>query len=169
MAFTTPSTWVAGAILTAAQLNQQLRDNMIATPRGVLGKQTLTTAFGTSATHTTMQDTGQTLSITYEANRVLRVTVQAHYYPNGGQQSINMEIVWGATPTVVGRSFMDTVALSSTSAQTSTCVMYVTPGATAGTATFKTRIGAATSNTQVTQFADATLPRFFIVEDIGVA
>jgi hypothetical protein len=28
MAWTTPSTWVAGNILTAAQLNQQLRDNM---------------------------------------------------------------------------------------------------------------------------------------------
>ena len=28
MSWTTPSTWVAGAVLTAAQLNQQLRDNM---------------------------------------------------------------------------------------------------------------------------------------------
>ena len=28
MAWTAPSTWVAGAILTAAQLNEQLRDNM---------------------------------------------------------------------------------------------------------------------------------------------
>lgn len=28
MAWTTPSTWVSGAILTAAQLNQQLRDNL---------------------------------------------------------------------------------------------------------------------------------------------
>jgi hypothetical protein len=29
MAWTTPSTWVAGAILTAAQLNTQLRDNIL--------------------------------------------------------------------------------------------------------------------------------------------
>ena len=29
MAWTAPSTWVAGAILTAAQLNQQLRDNTL--------------------------------------------------------------------------------------------------------------------------------------------
>jgi hypothetical protein len=28
MAWTTPSTWVAGAVLTAAQLNAQVRDNM---------------------------------------------------------------------------------------------------------------------------------------------
>lgn len=28
MAYTTPSTWVAGAVLTAAQLNTQLRDNV---------------------------------------------------------------------------------------------------------------------------------------------
>lgn len=30
MAWTAPSTWVSGAILTAAQLNEQLRDNMLA-------------------------------------------------------------------------------------------------------------------------------------------
>lgn len=29
MAFTAPSTWVSGATLTAAQLNQQLRDNLL--------------------------------------------------------------------------------------------------------------------------------------------
>lgn len=28
MVWTTPSTWVSGAVLTAAQLNQQLRDNL---------------------------------------------------------------------------------------------------------------------------------------------
>ena len=142
---------------------------MIATPRGVLGKQTLTTAFGTSATHTTMQDTGQTLSITYEANRILRLTCQSHYYPNGGLQNINMEFVYGATPTVIGRAAMGDMALAAGTSQTFTTVMYVTPGATAGTANFKVRISAGTSNTQVTQYADATLPRFFIVEDIGVA
>lgn len=30
MAWTAPATWVSGAILTAAQLNEQLRDNMLA-------------------------------------------------------------------------------------------------------------------------------------------
>lgn len=30
MAWTAPSTWVAAAVLTAAQLNQQLRDNLLA-------------------------------------------------------------------------------------------------------------------------------------------
>jgi hypothetical protein len=30
MAWTAPSTWVAGAVLTAAELNEQLRDNMVA-------------------------------------------------------------------------------------------------------------------------------------------
>lgn len=36
MAYTTPATWVAGAVLTAAQLNAQLRDNLNAAfPLGV--------------------------------------------------------------------------------------------------------------------------------------
>ena len=30
MSWTAPSTWVAGAVLTAAELNEQLRDNMLA-------------------------------------------------------------------------------------------------------------------------------------------
>lgn len=36
MAYSTPRTWVAGAVLTAAQLNQDIRDNELATfPLGV--------------------------------------------------------------------------------------------------------------------------------------
>lgn len=36
MAYTTPATWVAGDVLTAAQLNAQLRDNLLAAfPLGV--------------------------------------------------------------------------------------------------------------------------------------
>jgi hypothetical protein len=34
MAWTAPSTWVSGAILTAAQLNEQLRDNLLANGPG---------------------------------------------------------------------------------------------------------------------------------------
>ena len=46
MAFTTPSTWVAGAILTAAQLNQQLRDNMSYLYSPQMAKVRLTSDFG---------------------------------------------------------------------------------------------------------------------------
>lgn len=58
MAFTTPSTWVAGAILTAAQLNQQLRDNMSYLYSPQMAKVRLTSDFGApyvSATAITWQ------------------------------------------------------------------------------------------------------------------
>ena len=49
MAWTAPSTWVAGAILTAAQLNQQLRDNMnfLAIPNMARARSTTTTGIPT--------------------------------------------------------------------------------------------------------------------------
>jgi hypothetical protein len=53
MAFTTPSTWVAGAILTAAQLNQQLRDNMSYLYSPQMAKVRLTSDFGAPYVSTT--------------------------------------------------------------------------------------------------------------------
>ena len=50
MAWTAPSTWVAGAILTAAQLNEQLRDNMnfLAVPNMCRARSTTATGIPTS-------------------------------------------------------------------------------------------------------------------------
>ena len=49
MAWTAPSTWVAGAVLTAAELNEQLRDNMnfLAIPNMARARSTTTTGIPT--------------------------------------------------------------------------------------------------------------------------
>lgn len=53
MAWSTPATWVAGAVLTAAQLNAQLRDNLNAAfPIGVDGWTSYTPTLTQSATVT---------------------------------------------------------------------------------------------------------------------
>lgn len=55
MAWTAPSTWVAGNVLTAAQLNQQLRDNMLQTAPALAsaaGQLFLATAANTIAART---------------------------------------------------------------------------------------------------------------------
>lgn len=62
MAWTAPSTWVAGAILTAAQLNTQLRDNLL-----TLGN----TAWVAVASTTCTQSGAITLSNSY--NRYMQI------------------------------------------------------------------------------------------------
>lgn len=145
-----------------------VKANGISLPRGVLGKQTLTTDFTTSATHTTFQDSGFSLSITYEANRILRITCTSNYYTPGGVQGLLMRFVYGSTPTVIGLMEMSSQVMNSGVGTSFTHVVHVAPGA-AATATFKTQVAAKTNNTQVSQYGDSTYARFFMVEDVGAA
>jgi hypothetical protein len=56
------TTFSVGQVLTAAQMNNL--------PWGYVGLQTLTTAYVTTATHTTFQDNGMTLTFTEVSGRV---------------------------------------------------------------------------------------------------
>ena len=133
-------------------------------PWGVLGAQTSTTAFGTSATHTTFQDSGLTLSISYTTNRYLRVTWQGNVYTPGGVQGVSFKMLRGAT--AITEAVFPAESMSSTASHAVNAQAIVTTASTT-TETFKIQIKAFTSNTQVTDFGSATTIRQFIVEDIG--
>lgn len=103
MAFTTPSTWVAGAVLTAAQLNQQVRDNMrfLHGPPTVrlrrVGNQAITTATETSIQWTNEDyDTDTMWSSTANTKIIFRTagkyTISANYEMEGSTVSTNMYI-----------------------------------------------------------------------------
>jgi hypothetical protein len=163
MAYVTPGTVAAGDVATAAAWNVVV-NSIIASPRGVLGKQKLNTAFGTSATHTVMQDTGLAVSVTYENSRVIKVSCGSQYYPNGGLQSIGANILRGAT--LISSHFFASASLDAAVSNHFLIESYfVTTSAT--TETIKVQIAAGTLNSQVSQFADASFSRFLIVEDIG--
>ena len=166
MAWTTPGTATAGEVLTAAFWNTNVRDNSNALPRGVLGKASLATAFTTSATHTAYQDTGLTASVTYENNRILRVSCMAQYYPSGGLQGINIRLI--RTATTMSQHQITADALNATASTAGFVECFITT-ASATTETFKVQISAAVSNTAVTQYGDGNFTRYFIVEDIGAA
>jgi hypothetical protein len=136
----------------------------VAAPYTFLGRHNLTTSFTTSATHTTSQDEGLSLSVTYGASRWLRVTAQIQPWASGGSQAINFTMFRGTTSL---RAFQFAAGAIGAGIN-STTVTSVVAGPIAGaTETFKLQIAAVSANTAVQSYGDANFQRFLTVEDLG--
>ena len=159
MAITPNTTFVTGTVLTATT-------NMNRLPFGVVGSQTLTTNFPTVATHTTFQDNGMTLTFTEIIGRIYRITAYSNIYPSGGLQGINMRILRGAT-SIKQANYATDVLNAATALPVALTFVYTSTAS--GSATHKVQIQAATNNTVVNDFGDATFPRQFVIEDIGLS
>ena len=133
---------------------------------GQVGVQTLTTGFTTSATHTTAQLSGMTLTFTEVSGRIYRITAFTNLYPSGGLQGITFRLLRGATQ--VRRLDISSVVLD-TGISIPQALSFVYTSASSGSVTFSTTINALASNTAVTDYADATYFRQFLIEDIGPA
>ncbi len=73
MAWTTPGTATAGEVLTASFWNTNVRDNLLALPRGLVAEDTSTS---TQTLTSSMADiTGLSASVTFEQNRIYRITI----------------------------------------------------------------------------------------------
>lgn len=129
----------------------------------LLGKHELTSTFTTAATHTTAQDEGLTVSISYLPSRVLRVTFTGHPYAGGGAQGISLRFVRGSTTF----GFFQTEALSAATPLSRSFTKVFNGPATGATETFKVQMMALTANTAVNSYADANFTRQLIVEDLG--
>jgi hypothetical protein len=151
------TTFSSGNVLTAAQMNNL--------PWGVAGLQTLTSIFTTSATHTTFQDTGMTLTITEVSGRRYKITATGNIYPPGGLQGIQMRLLRGAT-SLKQNNFPDSVLNAGNSFGIVT-MTYVYTSTASGAATYKMQMRADAVNTAVSDYGDATFPRQFFIEDIG--
>lgn len=131
----------------------------------VLGRVTGTNSSVTSGTHTTMQDpTNQlSVSVTYQGNRILRVTVGCGPLASGGAQGLLYAVLRSST-TIVGFA----VDASLATLHDSRTFTYTFSGpATGATETFKLQMAARTANTAVTDFGSATYIRSLVVEDLG--
>ena len=158
MAISPNTDFTAGAILTAAQQNRF--------PRGILNYSNAVTAnFTTSGTHTTFQDvTNLTASVTYAANRVIRVTLEVGPYVPGGANGVEYKAIRGSTDLKIWT--IPSEALSgSVDHDMSLTVTFAGPG-TGATETFKVQMRGV-SNTQVGNQAGATSPSRLIIEDLG--
>ena len=159
MAITPNTTFTAGNVLTAAQMNRL--------PWGVLGLLRSTTAFNTSATHTNYQDDGLSVSVAYQANRILRATWITAVYVAGGVNTINAKLVRGSTD-VMEWSFPSEVLATGFALSVTESIVFQGP-VSAATETFKIQIRASTNNTRVDEFASAAAPRALLIEDLGQA
>ena len=83
MAWTTPGTATAGSVLTASFWNTQVRDNLLALPRGYVAQTTLATSFSTSST-SYVDVTGLSVTFTAEANRRYQVMLFSSVGNAGG-------------------------------------------------------------------------------------
>ena len=149
--------FTAGSVLTATDMNDL--------PFGIAGYQELTTNFVTSGTHTTFQDNGMTLTITEIVNRYYRITAYSNPYPSGGLQGVNLRLLRGANALKQGNY---SVNVMDTGTALPVVFTYVYKSAASGSQTYKVQIAAASANTAVNDYADATFPRQFIIEDIGL-
>ena len=152
------TTFTSGAILTAAQMNNL--------PFGVFPGQQLTTPFTTSATHTTFQDDGLTLTITEIAGRIYKVTALENPYPSGGQQGVKFALLRDAT---ILRQWSYSSAVMDSGNSYPAVMQYVYTSSASGSFTLKMQIGAQTDNTAVSSYGDGSFPRQFIIEDMGTS
>jgi hypothetical protein len=162
MAWTTPRSWVAGEVVTAALLNTHLRDNLTATPRGVLGYAEVTASQGTFGAETDI--TGLSVTITAGTARRIKVTAQAGVNTNGGavDDVAGLNVKEGATLLTyqrVGRVGATTLGIGAQ--------VILTP--TAGSHTYKVSMVREAGSGGLTMVAGTVAPAFILVEDLGPA
>jgi sugar lactone lactonase YvrE len=129
----------------------------------ILGIHTLTTSFTTTGTHTTMQDEGLTIPVTYLANRRLKITLKVNPNPSGGAPNIvRYQVLRNATTVGMWQIRQENIGVIS-----QTFVAYVDGPATGATETFKVQMLATPNNTAVQSYADGSFTRQLIIEDVG--
>lgn len=148
-----------GTTLTATEYNYL--------PRGLLAYSAAVTAsFVTTGTHTTFQDvTNYTASTTYQANRILRVSIQVAPQTSGGANNISYKLIRGSTDLITFD--IPNEALSGSIIHSLSFSHVFAGPSSSATETFKLQMRAATNNTAVTNFASATYIGRLIVEDLG--
>lgn len=153
------STFTVGQVLTSQQQNNF--------PFGLMGLQTLTSVFTTSATHTTFQDTGMTLTITEISGRRYRIIAVSNIYTPGGVQALNMRLLRSAA--VLKQSNFTESVMNSGNSLGIVTMNYIYTSVSSGSATYKMQMSAGANNTSCADYGDATQPRQFYIEDIGLS
>jgi hypothetical protein len=135
-------------------------------PRGVMGIQTLSTAFTTSATHTTFQNEGLTVTASETAGRRWKWTVLVNPYAPGGANGVWYRLLRDGV--VMHEWLFPSEAMSTTVNNCATLTHVESISSTHADSVFTIQIAAYPTNTSVSSYATATFRRQMIVEDIGV-
>ncbi len=134
--------------------------------KGVIGIHSRVDTTTTTATHNIMQDEGLSCSVTYNANRYLKVTLHVRPYPSGGLQGITYQILRGTT--VVAYYPIEPPTLAAATAAPITLSFVFAGPSTGATETFKVQFRASDSNTAVSSYGSSgDGARQLVVEDVG--
>jgi|688.fasta_scaffold73261_4 hypothetical protein len=133
-------------------------------PWGLLAKDKKTNNSVTSANHTTLQDGTNTLTVTATTvtNRCYKITTIQNPYASGGANGFQGAHLVGGTETA--RFLIPTMSTVTQDTRTYTSTFTETSGQSR---IFKAQISSYATNTQITDWGSATIPRVIIVEDIG--
>ena len=133
-------------------------------PWGLLAKAKFTNTSTTSATHSTLQDGTNNLTVTATTvtNRCYKITTIQNPYASGGANGFQGAHLVGGTETA--RFLIPSMSTITQDSRTYTSTFTETSGQSR---VFKAQIASYTTNTQITDWGSATIPRVIIVEDIG--
>ena len=133
-------------------------------PWGLLAKAKFTNNSVTSATHSTLQDGTNNLTVTATTvtNRCYKITTIQNPYASGGANGFQGAHLVGGAETA--RFLIPSMSTTTQDTRTYTSTFTETSGQSR---IFKAQISGYTTNTQITDWGSATIPRIIIVEDIG--
>ena len=158
MAITPNTTFTAGTILTAAQMNRL--------PWGVVAQGTALTTTQTGITTAMTDVTGQSITWTADSSRIYMITARAHHYASGGASGGVLEIATGANVAIANSS-----GATAGGWYTNQTVVALVSGIS-GSVTYKMRaaaIGAGTTMAIVGNATAATYSTLIYAMDIGQA
>lgn len=132
---------------------------------GFVAQQVSTAQFATSGTHTNYQDTGMAVTINEPVGHTLKVSMLVNPYAFGGPVVLWYRLLRNG---VTIREFTLPVAALDAGASHSITFTHVVTNTVGGSGVvYKTQIRAGTgTNTEVRDYADATINRSLLIEDI---
>jgi hypothetical protein len=159
MAWTTPRSWVAGEVVTAALLNTHVRDNLTAAPRGWLGYAQVTANQSTISTEVDL--TSLAVTVTVGTSRRIRISGRVLVSSAGTADVASLNIKESTTQLSSGR----TGGLQATPLG---LYVDVVLSPSAGSHTYKLTMAREVGANALTMTATSTVPAFILVEDLGL-
>jgi hypothetical protein len=160
MAFVTPTNVTVGSVLTASKYNQEVVDNTIALPRGVMGRAAVTGSQTGITSETNV--TGVSVTFTADPTRIYKTTIFCSTVVQLTAQGYATLIIADAAN--AQKTFGQVLLATNFQAP---LIATITETGLSGSTTRKGR--AFTTAGTLTLSAGATSPMFIVVEDIGAA
>ena len=154
-------TWALTDLTAAARAMLALTTH----PRGLVVAHSLTSAFTTSATHTTAQTEGLTVTMDDTAGRKILVTCNLKPYIPGGANGVRYRLQRDAV--TIHEWDIPAGGLAAANFLGITLAHYEVIASTHAASVYRLQFMALTNNTQVGSYGAAGSPRQLIIEDMG--